>query len=506
VSREKWSAFEERLESVADSARGPDDSFDVVLMLHEVRLRLFEMDSLRVHARDPRLPLGNLAGAVYGLLARDYAPQEERVEALVSRLNEVPGYLDAGHRLLENPPRVLVEQALSRADAVSTLLLEDLPAATSELTDSALTEGLSQATQRALKAVWRYREQMVVEVLPRAASDFALGPDLFSRYVHAAEDIDLPLSDLRQRADAEIEELEAEFRSVAGQFDSTLTPAEVMFRVSLDHPDPESILVAVEDAVVEAEAFLLADGAFPMTDLVRLEIRPTPGISRWAHAGLAAPGPFETHGFSGVFYITLPDPRSPVSEQEEHLRFMSRPILRNLTVHEAYPGHGLQASALSRVERPVRRAVWSSAFVEGWAHYAEYQMMERGYREEDVSFRVATLQSALRRAGRFRVALGLHTEGWTLDMAVEFLEERSYLEPTIARREAKRGMVDPLYLVYTVGRLEIESLREEMERIEGEGFDVHRFHERLLGLGAPPLPLARARFLAPEVLGPRFLD
>ena len=75
-----------------------------------------------------------------------------------------------------------------------------------------------------------------------------------------------------------------------------------------------------------------------------------------------------------------------------------------------------------------------------------------------------------------------------------------------SRREAERGGFDPLYLVYALGRSEIESLRAEVMRAEGAEFDLARFHARLLGLGAPPLPLARAYMLRESIAPPRWLD
>ncbi len=504
--RTSWRTLALELETQADSLSNPEDRFDVLLMLHEVRWRLFELDTLRVFARDPRFAVGEVARGIYGLLAWEHAPIKDRVRSLIARLDATPGYLEACYRLLEDPPRVLVDHAIGRADVLSALILNDVPAATAGVADTMLTSKLADATQNALRAVWWYREQLVVHVLPTASEEFALGTDLFMAQLRASEGITTPVPVLRSIAEVEIERLGAEFRAVASRIDSTLAPTEVMFQVSLDHPPAESVLVVAEESVAEIQSFVAGDSSFPQPGRVQIEVRPTPEISRWAKASLAAPGPFEPSGFRGIFYVTLPAPGSSEVERGEHLRFLSRPILRNLAVHEACPGHGLQAEILSRVNRPARRAVLSSAFMEGWAHYVEALVLERGYREGDDSFHLATLQSALRRAGRFRVSLGLHTEGWTVEEAANFLEERAYLEPSVARGEAERGMVDPLYLVYTLGKLKLEALRDELERREGEAFDLGRFHRTILELGAPPLSLLKARLLSPEIFDPRFLD
>ncbi len=506
VARERWEAFERELDALDDSLMTADDHYDVALMRYDIELRRFEEDTLGVDARDPGRALGTVAAGLHTLLVDDGAPLAERVGSLISREKEVPDYLSRSLAQVHDPPRVLVEQAVSQADALTAFLIDSVPGATRALADGALVDSLSEAGDRALEAVWSYREALLRDVLPHAGAGFALGPDLYAGYLRAAEGVTTPLPRLRARADDEIRRLDSRFRAVAARIDSTLTPAQVMMRVSEDHPPASEIGSAVRAALAEARAFCIRDGAVPILPGPRIQVRPTPALSDWTNASLAVPGPFERGVDRAVFYITLPDPSSPPEAREEVLRFLNYSLIRNLAVHEAYPGHYAQAQVLDRLDRPVRRAVMSRAFGEGWAHYAESLMLERGYRADDPTFRLATLQSALRRAGRFRVALGLQTEGWTVDQAAGYLEEHCYLEPAIARKEAERGTFDPFYLVYTLGRLQIESLRTEVKRAEGKDFDLARFHARLLELGEPPIPMARAMLLRRDMADGRWLD
>jgi uncharacterized protein (DUF885 family) len=78
-----------------------------------------------------------------------------------------------------------------------------------------------------------------------------------------------------------------------------------------------------------------------------------------------------------------------------------------------------------------------------------------------------------------------------------FVEE-AYLDPLPAEREATRGTFDPGYLNYTVGKLMIKKLRDDLQRQEGANFSLRTFHDRLLDLGAPPVPLARRRLLSEQ--------
>jgi uncharacterized protein (DUF885 family) len=505
-ARLDWREFEDRLLTLSDTLTDRDDRFDIALMLYDIRMRRFEQDSLRVWSRDPGRALRSVAGGIQSVLGREHAPLAVRARSLVGRLRETPAYLEAALPMISDPPRVLTEQAMAQADALVATLIDGIPAATASIEDSALVADLTEATAAALQGVLAYREALSGDVLPRAGDDFALGPELFAGYLRAAEGIEIPLPRLRARAEEELRRYDARFTATAARIDSIRSPRDVMLSVSADHPEPGGVLVAAAEAIREALAFTLRDESVQLPPGPPIQVRATPPQSRWTNASLVAPGPFESSGFPAIFYVTLPDPASSPGEQLELIRFFNRSILLNVALHETYPGHYLHALTQAALARPARRAIWSRGFGEGWAHYVEGLAVDRGFHRDDDAFRLATQQSALRRLGRFRVALGLHTEGWTIDAAARYLETHCYLEPSMARREAARGAFDPLYLVYALGRSEIESMRAEVMRAEGADFDLARFHARLLALGAPPVPLARAYLLHEPLAPARWLD
>jgi hypothetical protein len=461
-------------------------------MLFETERRLYELDSLRVREIDPRWGPRVVLTGIQGLLQRSTIDPESRTRALAGRMEETPPFLAALSGSDPVVPRFVAEQALAFTDALTRALLEDVPAATVAGEDSSLTARLGDLEAAALQAVWEYREWLSDDVLPRAEPGFALGAEGLRSRLQGMEWIDTPLDTLRDRADQELLRLEEAFVAVAAGIDSTLGPRDVLQGVQDDHPAPGEVLLEMEEDVLQLRLFVEEDGSVPFPDPVSVEVFPMPRSSRWTHASLVAPGPFEPGHPPSALYVSVPDPVAPVAEQAELQRFLNRSLLRNLAVHEAYPGHALQAAFQRQLLRPARRAVTSVVFVEGWAHYGESLVLERGYRAEDPRFRLVTLQSELRRAGRLRAILGLHAEGWTLEEAALLFETRCFLEPSIARREASRSAGDPLALSYTVGRLELQALRARRERAEGDAFDLRRFHEQVLSLGAPPLPLLRS--------------
>jgi hypothetical protein len=465
-------------------------------MRHDIELRLFELDTLHVWTRDPGRAVRTVSLGITTLLGREDDSLLDRARALAGRLQATPDYLEAWRPAGGEPSRPHVEQAIVQADALARLLREGVPSVASGLPDTALAGQLDRHTRAALEAVLDYRQDLAERVWPGALEAIALGPERFAAYLRRAEGISASLPGLRAMAEAELTRLDARFRAAAAIIDSLRPAREVMLAVSADHPPRERILEEVEAAVRVAREFTRRDESFPAVPAEgSVQVRPTPPHARWTHASLAVPGPFEPPGRSAFFYVTLPDDGAPTAEQDEQARFLNRPLIRNVTLHETWPGHYYHALVQASLPRPARRAAWGRGFAEGWAHYVEGLAVERGFRADDPAFLLATQQSALRRAGRMRVALGIHTEGWTVDRAARFFEHRCYLEPSLARREAERAVFDPLYLIYSLGRIEIESIRAEIARREGAAFDLARFHEALLELGSPPLALARRHLL-----------
>jgi uncharacterized protein (DUF885 family) len=159
-----------------------------------------------------------------------------------------------------------------------------------------------------------------------------------------------------------------------------------------------------------------------------------------------------------------------------------------VTVHEVTPGHFAHGRMLRQLVRgDVRRSLFSEAFVEGWACYAEELMVEQGFRADDPRFAIGVYLDALVGVTGLAAALGIHQGTMTVDDATARFEADAFLLGPAARSEATRATYDPTYGRYTWGKLEIMSLRDQALAAWGTQFSLRRFHEALLTLGAPPL-------------------
>jgi uncharacterized protein (DUF885 family) len=160
-----------------------------------------------------------------------------------------------------------------------------------------------------------------------------------------------------------------------------------------------------------------------------------------------------------------------------------------LSLHEAVPGHHLQISIANEVEglREFRRDVDATAFVEGWALYAEQLGISMGLYENPYDD-FGRLLYEMWRACRLVVDTGMHAFGMSRDDAIAFLQRNTALSRLNIEREIDRYIGWPGQACgYKIGELEIRRIRSECEKRLGERFDLRAFHDHLLSAG--PIPL-----------------
>jgi uncharacterized protein (DUF885 family) len=215
-------------------------------------------------------------------------------------------------------------------------------------------------------------------------------------------------------------------------------------------------------------------------------------------------GPFETHATESYFNVTLPDPSMTPAEVEGYMHSFNIGTVISTAVHEAYPGHYVQFLWLPQAPSKVRKLLGANTDVEGWAHYCEQMMLDEGYGQpgagakderEAKLLRLGQLQDALLRNARFIVGIEMHTGKMTMEQAEDFFQKEGYQSKETADVETKRGAGDPTYLYYTLGKLEIMKLRDDVKKKEGAAFSLEKFHDDFLRQGFPPIKIVREAML-----------
>jgi uncharacterized protein (DUF885 family) len=129
----------------------------------------------------------------------------------------------------------------------------------------------------------------------------------------------------------------------------------------------------------------------------------------------------------------------------------------------------------------------NTAFVEGWAHYAETMGPELGLFTDPIQL-FGHLDAQMFRAIRLVVDTGLHAKGWSRTRAVDYMLANSATGRTAAESEIDRYIANPgQALAYKIGQLKISELRARAERALGPRFDIREFHAQVLDTGALPL-------------------
>jgi uncharacterized protein (DUF885 family) len=472
----------QRLAEIPEPRLSDDRKVDAFLLRLLLESPLFDLRDAKELDRNPMSYVGSISLTSY--LVRDYAPVADRVRAIVKTLESVPLLLDDGRRRLVGPlPRPFVELALAMGGG--------LPAHFGEGETFAGRGGLARdvraARAPAEAAIARFLDWLREEELPRAVPDFALGPERYRRLLFVREGIEAPVEEMRKAGAADLARNRARLDAIA--LKEKVAVAELFHRLALDHPSAAEIVPEANALVEQTRAFVREKELVTIPEPVRVRVEETPVWGRaLSTASMNSPGPFDT-GPEGVYYVTPVDPKWTPVQQEEWLRSLNRTMLRNITVHEVFPGHYLQFLHFRSGRGSLARKVYLSAsFVEGWAHYTEQLAIEAGLGAPRHDAEVAQVHDALLRDCRLLASIGLHSGGWTLEQATELFQREAHFERLPAEREAIRGTYNPEYFCYTLGKLAI--LRARAETLETQfGGSLKKFHDALLGFGSPPIGL-----------------
>jgi uncharacterized protein (DUF885 family) len=278
----------------------------------------------------------------------------------------------------------------------------------------------------------------------------------------------------------------------------------VLAELAADHPQPDKLLDTFRATFDTLTGFIQSRHIITIPSTVRPTLEETPPFMRaTTFASMDTPGPYETHATTAYFNVTLPEKGWPQQRTNEFMAQFSYPVITSIATHEAYPGHYVQFLWMHKVDDRVRKLLGSATNAEGWAHYCEQMMLDRGLaqyefphdRHQQLLLNLGQLQDALLRNARFIVGIKLHTGQMTLDQAKAFFVKEGYQSPAVGEVETKRGTSDPTYLYYTLGKLEILKLRADVEKQAGAAFNLQKFHDDFMQHGFAPIAIVRREML-----------
>ena len=480
-----------RLASIPRAELPPDDRVDHRILDGVVDGWLLELDGVKNHTRNPMLYASAIADGVHNLMTMESAPALVRMQQVTSKLRGVKRLLDAGRANLGNPPKVLVERAITMFDGARDMLKVDLelafPGPQGEVRNSMLAEAAKAREEIDAFASW-----LRDELLPRASGEIALGREYVEARYRAEELFDIDLQQMLAIGERELAREQALFREKAAEIDSGREAIDVWREVRRNHPARGQVVAAAREAVDELQAFVTQQdiAGVPPSERVVVE------AARPFDIGLAsmhASPPLETTPVRSIYYVKDAEATWPSEQQNAWLERFNYASLAITSAHEAMPGHFLHSLYMRDTPGKLRR-IWiglnpfpqPSSGQDGWAHYAEHMVIEQGFRKTDPRYALAQLSESMTRIVRLIASIRVHTKEWSIDEAAKFFEEQAYVPGPAARQEATRVVYDPTNGGYFLGKRAMLKLRDDVRARGGSAFRLRDFHERVMRNGIAP--------------------
>jgi uncharacterized protein (DUF885 family) len=493
----KWLAeFRGRLQAVPRAELSFERALEYDVLSARLERGLLDIEVIRPYENNPNAYLDMVAVSVQSLLSRDFASPCTRMRSAARRLAQVPEVLRAARINLGNPPRIATETAISQYRGLLQFYRKEVPALARACKEPIIQGDVAEAAQLAIDATEEFVKFLEQDLLPRSTGSYALGKDVYQRKLACDEMETTPVDSLLARGLRALDDTQRQMEALADSIAPGRGVQAVIDDLEREAPTDRGLVPFVAGQLDSIRSFVRARGLLTVPERENLMVRETPIFLRsLSFASMNSPGVWERKATEAYYYVTPVDSSWTDVQKRDHLAFFNRYASSIVSVHEALPGHYYQFLALQKLPSRLRQSIISGSNAEGWAHYCEQMAVEQGFGGGDPRFRLMQQALAIRRIGRLIVGISLHTQGMTYEQAVELFQNRCYMAPVNAQREARRGTMDPTYLVYTLGKWHILDLRAEVQSKLGARFDLKRFHDAYLAQGGSPFPVVRAGLL-----------
>ncbi len=502
VARSIWlKSFAVSLAHFAPTLTDPEERADAELLTASVRLERIELDEAHPYTHDVDGPISTLGDALFFMSVRAYAPLDRRCSDLAARLAEVPRYLDQVQKLQQSYEPIEAAAALDDGQGLASYL-DELPQSCKT------TKGFAAVQKNAATAhaaVGRFLQFVRAELPQKTHVAFRAGPELFAKMFGPYLQTDRTPDDVLAAAHQRLVTLHAEMAvaarkvlTAAGQ--STAGNDHVVTKraldlVAADHPPAGEYFALVKKSLADAHGFVRAQKLLTLDARENLSVRETPEFLRSSLSVAAFDPAPALQPDLGAFYYFTPFPPSWTAEQlASKLREYNRWMIDILTIHEAMPGHYVQFERANDVQptwrRTLRALLGSTAYIEGWACYAQDVVVNAGFRDGNPRLFLTDRKMELRAVLNSILAISLHARAMTDEAALKLMMDEGFQERAEAEGKLRRAKLSIVQLCsYFVGYEEWKAIRKATE----PKLDAQKFHDRALGEG--PVTFASLRAL-----------
>ena len=495
--------FRDKLNAIDGSQVTGANSVDFRILKENIDYKIFQAEELKEPVWNPLVYNQSLANSLYLLVARDFAPPEKRIPNLRQRMEGIPRVIAQAKANLQHPPRVHTETAIEQTQGAINLVRQGLAPLLDRAPQS--KKDLAPLQERTAAALEDYKKWLEKDLLPRSDGDFRIGVDKFRKKLCFALASDLSMEEIMKRAQTDLQQTQAAIYETALPLykkyfpksddktfaDKHKVTAAVLDKLAEQRPDDATVVGYAQKIVAEATDFVKQHNLVTVPD-VPLDVIAMPEFKRGvAIAYCDSPGPLEKNG--KTFFAVAPTPKDWTKERKESFfREYNNYMIRDLTVHEAMPGHYLQLAHANEFRAPtlVRAIFQSGTFIEGWAVYCEQMMAEQSYGGPEV--KMQQLKMRLRAIANAILDQSIHAGNMSEQEAMDLMTKEAFQQEGEAVAKWKRARLTSAQLsTYFVGVSEHLDLRDSAKKKAGPLFDQKKYNDQVISYGSPPVKYVR---------------
>jgi uncharacterized protein (DUF885 family) len=478
--------IEARIARLDAASLDAEQRADVDMMRDALGASRLELEEIQSYRHNPTTYVELLGNGLYSPYVLHYAEAPERYRHIINRLNKVPELIRQAEANLQDSPevqnQVAREENAGNISLIDTTLRADCPSGERMRYD--------QAAATAIAALQGFNHWLE-DHLGERVSDWRLGKERYAKKFQYVLETGKTPEALLAEAEADLAKTRAEIARLA----APKTVEQALADVARQHASAATYMSSAKQALQTATAFVKAKDLLTLPPNANLQVIDTPVFMRGIYGvGGFNPAPALEPKLGAFFWVT-PIPTSwPQTRIDSKLREYNDSGMQHLTVHEAMPGHYVQAEYANQLQprsrRLLRNVFGNGPYVEGWAVYTQQLMADQGYLADTPGYRLTLQKQWLRVLANTILDVRLQTMGMTDAQALDLMTKNTYQEMEEATTKLQRAKLSSCQLpTYYAGLKGWLAVREHAQAKRGAAFSLKAFHESALKEGAVPLPV-----------------
>jgi len=486
------------------------DAADFRLIDDQIALNLLEFDKIQNYKHNPTVFVELLGNGLFLPLTQEYAPKDARLSDVISRIGQIPRFLDQAKSQLLDADPIFISTAVEENEGNLNLLDTVAAEITAGSPQEAAYDKVAPAARQALNSFNAWMKSDLAR-RPTNGRTWRLGAEFYAPKFRYTMETAVEPAQLLADAEQELKSLRAEMLQIALPLYRQMYPGQdeyaglaveerenkiigaVLNKIGDEHPERGQLMETIKADLGGIRQFIIDHKIVSLSSRDNLKVIPTPEFERgiYSVAGFHGAPPLEPTA-EAQYWVTPIDPKMPEARAESKLREYNNYALKWLSLHEALPGHYVQAEHADDVQPPTRRVLrnlfGNGPYVEGWAEYGADVMTQAGYLDHNPKFLLVRKKIFLRAVVNSILDIRLQTMDMTDQQALDLMMKDAFQTQAEAEGKLQRAKLSSTQLpTYFVGWRQWWQLRKKYEAAKGTKFNLEQFHDAALDQG--PLPI-----------------